>query len=97
MWKIPKNGFLAKIAWHHLCQEGRKTRIFVCTICFGQNFFGPKQCKPGKTIKIVVSADIAQNPKWHLLFEKGVFDMGEQVGFTNCVFEKLCFSENTTL
>ena len=21
--------------------------------------------------------------------------MGEKVGFTNCVFEKLCFSENT--
>ena len=58
-------------------------------------FFGPKQCKPGKTIKIVVSAEIAQNQKWHLFFEKGVFDMGEKVGFTNCVFEKLCFSENT--
>ena len=30
------------------------------------------------------------------LFEKGVFfDMGEKVGFTNCVFEKLCSSENT--
>ena len=40
MWKIKKNGFLAKIAWHYLCQEGRKkTRIFVHTICFGQNFF----------------------------------------------------------
>ena len=25
------------------------------------------------------------------LLEKGVFDMGEKVGFTNCVFEKLCF------
>ena len=23
------------------------------------------------------------------------FDMGEEVGFTNCVFEKLCFPENT--
>ena len=28
-------------------------------------------------------------------FEKGVFDMIEKVGFTNCVFEKLCFAENT--
>ena len=26
-------------------------------------FFGPKQCKSGKTIKIVVSAEIAQNQK----------------------------------
>ena len=35
-----KNGFLAKIAWHYLYQEGRnKTRIFVHTICFGQNIF----------------------------------------------------------
>ena len=24
------------------------------------------------------------------------FDMGEKVGFTNCVFEKLCFPENTS-
>ena len=24
-------------------------------------FFGPKQCKPGHTIKIVISAEIAQN------------------------------------
>ena len=67
--KNVKNGFLAKIAWHYLCQEGRKTRIFVHTICFGQNvFLGPKQCKPGNTIKIVVSMEIAQNQKWHLSF-----------------------------
>ena len=37
--KNQKNGYLAKSAWHYLCQEGRKTRIFVHTICFGQNFF----------------------------------------------------------
>ena len=29
-------------------------------------------------------------------FEKGCFfDMVEKVGFTNCVFEKMCFPENT--
>ena len=39
MWKIIKNGFLAKIAWHYLCQEGRKKRIFVATVCFGQICF----------------------------------------------------------
>ena len=43
----------------------------------------------------MVSAEIAQNQKWHLFFEKGVFDMGEKVGFTNFVFEMLCFAENT--
>ena len=28
-------------------------------------------------------------------FFKGVFDMGEKVGFTNSVFEKPCFSGHT--
>ena len=27
--------------------------------------------------------------------KKVFFDMGEKVGFTNCVFQKLCFPENT--
>ena len=37
MWKIKKKGFFSKIDWHYLCQEGG--RIFVATICFGQNVF----------------------------------------------------------
>ena len=82
MWKSKKNGFLAKIAWHYLCQEGRKKRAFSCTLSvLAKIFFGPKQCKPGKTIKIVVSAEIAQNQKWHLFFEKGVFWHGWKSGF----------------
>ena len=28
-------------------------------------------------------------------FKMVFFDMGEKVGFTNCVIEKLCSSENT--
>ena len=79
--KNQKNGFFAKIDWHYLCQEGRKTRIFVHTICFGQKSFGPKECKPGKTIKIVVSAEIAQNQKWQIFLEKGVFWHGWESGF----------------
>ena len=43
----------------------------------------------------MVSAEIAQKQKWHLFLEKVFFDIGEKVGFTNCVFEKLCFPENT--
>ena len=27
------------------------------------------------------------------LFDKGFFDIGEKVGFTNCIFETLCSSE----
>ena len=46
-WEKWKNGFLAKIA----CQEGRKTCIFMHTICFGQNFGGPKQLKTRKHYK----------------------------------------------
>ena len=66
------------------------------TICFGQIFFGPKQCKAGSTIKIGVSAEIAKKSKNDTFFwKKGVFDMVEKVGFSNCVFEKLCFPENT--
>ena len=81
-----------------MCQEGRrKTRIFVHTICFGQTFFfGPKQCKAGNTIKIGVSAEIVKKSKNDTFFWKRVsFDMVEKVDFTNCVFEKLCFPENT--
>ena len=37
-----KKWIFEKIDWHCLCQEGRKTRIFVHTICFGQKFFATK-------------------------------------------------------
>ena len=39
MWKIKKNGFLAKIAWHYLCQEGRKNAHFRAHYLFWPNFF----------------------------------------------------------
>ena len=62
--KNQKSGFLAKLADTICVRKGEKTRIFVHTICFGQKlFFGPKQCKPGKTIKIVVSVEIAEKQK----------------------------------
>ena len=45
-------------------RKGEKTPIFVHAICLDQKKpFGPEQCKPGNTIKIVVSAEIAQNQK----------------------------------
>ena len=69
------------------------------TICFGQIFFGPKQCKAGDTIKIGVSAEIAQKNKNDTFFleKKVFFDMVEKVGFTNCVCEKLCFLKTLVL
>ena len=76
-----------KIAWHYLCQERIKTH-FVHTIGFGQKICsGPKQWKPEKNIKIVVSEEIAQNQKWHSFLQK-VFWHVRKVGFTNCVFWK---------
>ena len=69
-----------------------KKRVFSCTLSvLAKKVFGPKQRKPGNAIKIVVSAEIAQNQKWHLFWKKVFFELGEKVGFTNCVFEKLCF------
>ena len=45
-------------------RKGEKTAHFRAHYLFWPKiFFGPKQCKPGKTIKIVVSAEIAQNQK----------------------------------
>ena len=83
-WENQKKKSLQKLP-DTICLRKGKKRIFVHTICFGQNFLGPKQWKTGKTIKIVVSAEIVQNLKWHRFFDKGVFDMGEKLGFTNCV------------
>ena len=81
--------FLQKLPDTICVRKGEQMCIFVHTICFGQNVLGPKQWKPGSTIKIVVATETAQNQKW--LF----FGMGEKVVFTNCVFEKLSSSENT--
>ena len=97
MWKIKKMDFLQKLADTICVRKGEEKRAFSLQLSvLAKFFFGPKQCEAGNTIKIGVSADIAQKQKWHLFLEKGVFfDMGEKVGFTNCVFEKLCFPENT--
>ena len=62
--KNQKKDFFSKNIPDTICvRKGEKTRIFVHTICFGKILFGPKRCKAGKTIKIVVSADIGQNQK----------------------------------
>ena len=93
MWK---NGFLAKIAGHHLCQEGRRNAYFRAHyLVWPKTFLGPKQSKPGKSITIAVSAEIAPNQWWYLFFEKRVFGMGGKSGFYWLCFEQLCSSENT--
>ena len=58
-----KNGFLAKKCLTLFVSGREKKAHFRAHYLFWPNFFGPKQRKPGKTIKIVVSAEIAQNQK----------------------------------
>ena len=61
--------------WNLAFVSGReKKRAFSCTLSvLAKKFFGPKQCKPGKTIKIGVSAEIAQKQNDTFFLEKGVF------------------------
>ena len=74
----------------------KKKRAFSCTLSvLAKNFFGPKQCKPENTTKKGVSAEIGQNQNDTFFLKRVFFDMVEKLGFTNCVFEKLCLSENT--
>ena len=44
-------------------RKGEKPHFRAHSLFWPKNVFGPKQCKPGKTMKIVVSAEIAQNQK----------------------------------
>ena len=56
--------FLQKLADPICVRKGEKNAHFRAHYLFWpKKFFGPKQCKPGKTIKIVVSAEIAQKQK----------------------------------
>ena len=56
--------FLQKLADTICVRKGEKNAHFRAHYLFWPKiFFGPKQCKAGKTIKIVVSAEIAQKQK----------------------------------
>ena len=56
--------FLQKLVDTICVRKGEKNAHFRAHYLFWPKmFFGPKQCKPRKTIKIVVSADIAQKQK----------------------------------
>ena len=62
--KSEKRIFLQKLPDTICVRKGEKNAHFRAHYLFWPKFFfGPKQCKAGKTIKIVVSADIGQNQK----------------------------------
>ena len=82
MQKCEKMDFLQNCLTQFVSGRERKNAHFRAHYLFWpKNVLGPKQCKPGKTIKIVVSAEIGQNQKWHLFFEKGVLWHGWKSGF----------------
>ena len=70
-WKNETRKFLPKLP-DTICDRREKKRIFVHTICFGQNIFWDQNTENQENYKIVVSAEIVQNLKWHL-FLKTVF------------------------
>ena len=79
-------------------RKGGEKRSFSCTLSvLAKKFFGPKQSKPGKTIKIVVSAEIAQNQNDTFVLKKVFLGMGEKVGFTNRVFESCALQKTLSL
>ena len=90
MWKIKKWIFCRNCLTLFVSGREKNAPFRAHYLFWPKTVLGPKQCKPGSTIKIVVSAEISQNQKWHLFWEKMFFEMGKKVGFTNCVFEKLC-------
>ena len=62
--KSKKMDFLQKLADTICVRKGEKNAHFRAHYLFWpKNFFGLKQCKAGNTIKIGVSADIAQKQK----------------------------------
>ena len=91
MNKMMKMDYQQKLPDAICVRKGEEKHAFSCTLCFGQNFFGPKQWKPRKNLKIVVSAETARNLNDTFFGKKGVFGTGGKVVFTNNVFEKLCF------
>ena len=82
-WKeVKKCVFLQKLPDTVCVRKGEKMRIVVHTICFGPKFFwAQNSANQEKTIKIVVSAEIAQNQKWYFLLKKVFFWHGWKNGF----------------
>ena len=87
--KNEKIDFWQKLPDTICVRKGEKTRIFARTICFGQNFLGPKTVKTRKHFKNSGFRGKCPKPKMTPLFDKGFFDIGEKVGFTT-VFLKRC-------
>ena len=71
-WEKYKNGFLEKIAWQYVCQEGRKNAHSRAHYLFWPKMFGPKQWKPRKNYKknSGFSGNCPKPKKWQLFLKK---------------------------
>ena len=70
-----------------------KKRAFSCTLSvLAKFFFWPKTVQTRKNYKNSgFSGKLPKSKNDTFFWKKVFFGMGEKVGFTNCVFEKLCF------
>ena len=68
--KKKDTGLSAKLAWHYICREERKTRRFVTHYLFWPKMLWPKQCKPRSTIFIGVSGGVCFLAKNDTFFVK---------------------------
>ena len=66
---------------------------FVRPICFGQKNVCDETVKTRTNYKNSGFSGNCPTTKMTFFFQKGFFDMGEKVGFTKCIFEKLCSSK----
>ena len=73
-----------------ICVRKGEKRAFSCTLSvLARKCFGPKTVQTRKHYNNSGFSGICPKPTRTPFFGKGVFGMGEKVGFTNCVFEKL--------
>ena len=78
--------------------SGREKNAFLYTLSVLTKFFGVQNSQSRKDNTNSGFSGNCPKPKMTPFFEKGAFfGMGEKVDFTNCVFEKLCSSENIVL
>ena len=97
MWKSKKMDFLAKLAWHYLCQEGRKKRAFSCTLSvLAKGFFWTKTVQIRKNYKNSGFSGNCPKPKMTPFLWKRCFLTWVKKWVLLTVFLKSCaFSENT--
>ena len=68
-----KNGFFAKIAWHYLCQEGKKSARFRAHYLFLAKILLDQDSKNQENYKNSGFSGNCPKPKWHLCLKKKAF------------------------